>query len=202
MGTMRRLLPAMTLAALAACHPETTAPRPITALPRPLSSAEAGLVVSSNQFSINLLRETLRRSADTQNVFVSPLSFSMALGMTLNGAANATWTNIQHTLALDGMAQGDINVPPGATPLYRATRATDLTAIRTLLDKGANPNVAVKDGSTPLMVASGLGARRGGDEEIVEKTGRADPLDAVKLFVDAGAKVGAANDAGLGLAAT
>ncbi len=94
-------------------------------------------------------------------------------------------------------AQGDINVPPGATPLYRATRATDLLAIRALLDKGADPNVAAKDGSTPMMVAAGFGARRGGDEdEIVEKAGRADPLDAIKLYVGAGAKINAANEAG------
>ncbi len=93
-------------------------------------------------------------------------------------------------------AQGDINVTPGATPLYRATRATDLTLIRTLLDKGAKPNVTAKDGSTVLMVASGFGARRGGDEEIADKTGRADPLEAVKMFVDAGADVNAVNDGG------
>ena len=93
-------------------------------------------------------------------------------------------------------AQGDINVPPGATPLFRATRATDLAAIRALLDKGANPNVAAKDGSTPLMVAAGFGARRGGDEEVTEKAGRADPVDAMKLFVAAGAQVNAANEAG------
>jgi ankyrin repeat protein len=94
-------------------------------------------------------------------------------------------------------AQGDINVPPGATPLYRATRATDLPAIRALLNKGANPNVAAEDGSTPLMVAAGFGARRGGNEEdVVEKAGRADPLDAIKLYVGAGAKINAANQAG------
>ena len=93
-------------------------------------------------------------------------------------------------------AQGDINVPPGATPLYRATRATDLAAIRALIEKGANPNVGVKDGSTPLMVASGFGARRASDEDVVEKAGRADPLDAAKMFVEAGAKVNAVNDAG------
>jgi len=93
-------------------------------------------------------------------------------------------------------AQGDINVPPGATPLYRATRATDLAAIRALLDKGANPNLAAKDGSTPLMVAAGFGARRGGDEEVTEKAGRADPVEVMKLFVAAGAKVNATNDPG------
>src|SRR6185295_9707359 len=66
-------------------------------------------------------------------------------------------------------AQGDIAVPPGATPLYRATRATDLAAIRALIEKGANPNVGITDGSTPLMVASGFGARRANDEDVVEK---------------------------------
>jgi uncharacterized protein len=94
-------------------------------------------------------------------------------------------------------AQGDISVPPGATPLYRATRATDLPAIRALLDRGANPNVAAKDGSTPLMIAAGFGARRGGaEEDVVEKAGRADPLDAIKLYVAAGATINAANEAG------
>ena len=93
-------------------------------------------------------------------------------------------------------AQGDINVTPGATPLYRAARATDLVLIRTLLDKGANAGATTKDGSTPLMVASGFGARRGGDEEIGDKASRADPLDAVRMFVDAGADVNASNDSG------
>jgi ankyrin repeat protein len=56
--------------------------------------------------------------------------------------------------------------------------------------------VKTKDGSTPLMVASGLGARRGGDEEVTEAEGRADPLDAIKLFLNAGADVNSANALG------
>ena len=56
--------------------------------------------------------------------------------------------------------------------------------------------MAAKDGSTPLMVAAGFGARRGGDEEVIEKAGRADPVDVMKLFVGAGANVNATNDPG------
>jgi len=93
-------------------------------------------------------------------------------------------------------AQGDINVTPGATPLFRATRATDLTVIRLLMEHGANPSVNTKDGSTPLMVAAGLGARRGGDEEVVERAGRADPLEAIKMFLEAGADINAVNETG------
>jgi ankyrin repeat protein len=93
-------------------------------------------------------------------------------------------------------AQGDITVPAGATPLARATRATDLPVVRALLDHGANPNVGAKDGTTPLMIAAGFGARRGGDEDISEKPGRADPVEAMRLFVKAGANVNAANETG------
>jgi ankyrin repeat protein len=93
-------------------------------------------------------------------------------------------------------AQGNINVTPGATPLFRAIRSTDLVVVRLLMEKGANPSVKTKDGSTPLMVASGLGARRGGDEEVTEAEGRADPLDAIRLFLQAGADINSANLAG------
>src|SRR5262245_15726399 len=44
-------------------------------------------------------------------------------------------------------AQGNINVVAGATPLYRAVRAIDLAGAQLLLDRGANPSLAVKDGS-------------------------------------------------------
>ena len=94
-------------------------------------------------------------------------------------------------------AQGDIVVTPGATPLYRAMKATDLATARVLLDAGANPSLGIKDGSTPLMQAAGMGARRAAtDEDVVEKTGRADPLDAVKMFVAAGADIDRQNDLG------
>lgn len=94
-------------------------------------------------------------------------------------------------------AQGDIVVTPGATPLYRAMKAMDLTAARLLLDKGANPSAAIRDGSTPLMLACGMGARRVvTDEDVIEKAGTADPLEAVKMFVAAGADVNIQNDLG------
>ncbi|MBI4265267.1 MAG: ankyrin repeat domain-containing protein [Acidobacteria bacterium] len=94
-------------------------------------------------------------------------------------------------------AQGAIAVPAGATPLYRATRATDLATVRLLLDHGADPGQPARDGSTPLMVASGFGVRaRAADDEFTEAGPRADPLDAIKLFVEKGADVNAVNALG------
>ena len=94
-------------------------------------------------------------------------------------------------------AQGNINVAPGSTPLYRAVRAVDLAAVKLLLDAGANPSLPIKDGSTPLMAAAGLGAPRGGDEEVTEAGDRNDPVDVMKLLVDKGADVNSANDLGM-----
>ena len=94
-------------------------------------------------------------------------------------------------------AQGAITVPAGATPLYRATRATDLATVKLLLDNNANPSVAARDGSTPMMLAAGFGARAAAaDDEFTEAGPRADPLDAVKLFVEKGADVNAVNALG------
>ena len=94
-------------------------------------------------------------------------------------------------------AQGNINVAAGATPLYRAVRAIDLAAVQLLADRGANPSIALKDGSTPLMAAAGLGAPRGGDEEVTEAGDRNDPVDVMKALIAKGANVNAANDSGM-----
>jgi ankyrin repeat protein len=94
-------------------------------------------------------------------------------------------------------AQGNINVTPGATPLYRATRGMDLTSVKMLLAHGANPSLATKDHSTPLMAAAGLGAPRGGDEEVTEAGDKADPLDVLKALLEKGGDVNVANDAGM-----
>ncbi|HEY6508224.1 MAG TPA: ankyrin repeat domain-containing protein [Vicinamibacterales bacterium] len=94
-------------------------------------------------------------------------------------------------------AQGNINVPPGGTPLYRAVRAVDLAAVRLLLDRGARPGMAIGDGSVPVMAAAGLGAPRGGDEEVTEAGDRNDPVDVLKVLVEKGADVNAVNGAGM-----
>jgi ankyrin repeat protein len=94
-------------------------------------------------------------------------------------------------------AQGNINVAPGSTALYRAVRAIDLASVKLLMEAGANPSLALTDGSTPLMAAAGLGAPRGGDEEVTEAGDRNDPVDVMKLLVEKGADVNAANEAGM-----
>jgi ankyrin len=94
-------------------------------------------------------------------------------------------------------AQGNINVAPGSTALYRAVRAIDFAAVELLLGAGADPSQAIEDGSTPLMAAAGLGRPRGGDEEVTEAGDRNDPVEVIKALVAKGADVNAANSAGM-----
>lgn len=81
--------------------------RPKT-LPRALTSAEEILISSGNEFSFNIFRQIVA-SEEEKNIFISPLSISMALGMTLNGAEGTTKTGIKKTLGMSEMELQAIN---------------------------------------------------------------------------------------------
>jgi serine protease inhibitor len=82
----------------------TPTPTPV----RDLAAAEKELVTSNNKFGLKLFREIVSQEGD-KNVFVSPLSVAMALGMTYNGANGATQEAMQNTLELQGMSLEDVN---------------------------------------------------------------------------------------------
>lgn len=101
-----RVLPVMLAAVLiAACSDATTAP---DTPPRALTKDERAVVSHANTFGLGLFA---RMSADAPraNVFISPFSVSMALGMTLNGAAGDTRTAMQSTLGFAGMSDSAVN---------------------------------------------------------------------------------------------
>lgn len=70
--------------------------------PRPLTVGELQLISSFNGFGLRLFRDVVLDEPDS-NVFISPLSVSMALGMTLNGAAGQTEEAMKTTLGFSGM---------------------------------------------------------------------------------------------------
>lgn len=75
---------------------------------RPLTPLEKKLVQSNNEFGVHLFKEIIREDS-TENVFISPLSVSMALGMTLNGANGETEEEMKKTLGFAGMDLTAIN---------------------------------------------------------------------------------------------
>lgn len=109
MGILRRLFVVCVLAAASACT-DPAGPRdgPISSLPRPLSQAEEKLVSAGNNFSFALFK-TVSAATPQSNIFISPLSASMALGMTLNGAAGSTYDSMRVALQMEGISQEEIN---------------------------------------------------------------------------------------------
>jgi serine protease inhibitor len=77
--------------------------------PRMLTAAERRLVSSYNAFGLNIFRELVSNAPPDTNIFISPTSISMALGMTLNGAAGATEDAMKMTLDFGGMDIKQIN---------------------------------------------------------------------------------------------
>ncbi|HKR07961.1 MAG TPA: serpin family protein [Gemmatimonadaceae bacterium] len=90
-----------------ACSQATDSTGPISALPRPLSVAENKVISGSNDFAFDLFR-TGNADQHKANVFISPLSASMALGMTANGANGATYDEMVAALRLTGASREEV----------------------------------------------------------------------------------------------
>lgn len=84
--------------------PGTDDPEP----PRALTADEITLVQGDNAFGFNLFKELHIGDADG-NLFISPTSISMALGMTLNGADGETREQMVAMLQKSGLDEETIN---------------------------------------------------------------------------------------------
>ena len=104
---VRSIVVPLTLATLACSDPSGPGTS-ITELPRPLTIAEQKLISGSNEFAFDLLRE-INAAQRTSNVFVSPLSASMALGMTANGASGTTYDAMHNALRLGDASRQEVN---------------------------------------------------------------------------------------------
>jgi len=101
-----RVAACLVAASVAGCGQDSLGP--LTELPRELTVAEVRVIEGSNTFAFDLLRELVMAS-DSRNVFISPLSASMALGMTMNGADGETWAQMRDALGFAGMEEAEIN---------------------------------------------------------------------------------------------
>lgn len=73
----------------------------------------ADLIHADNQFALDFFGEVLS-NAETDNFMISPLSVSIALGMTYNGAAGDTKSAFEETLRMQGFTAHEINYIHGA----------------------------------------------------------------------------------------
>jgi serine protease inhibitor len=99
-------VPVLLCLAFAGCSDRVCTPEKL--VPRDLSPAEQQVVQAYNAFGLDLFRETVA-GGKNENIFISPVSVSMALGMTLNGAAGTTEQAMKSTLAFGSMTIEEID---------------------------------------------------------------------------------------------
>jgi serpin B len=66
------------------------------------------LIEASNRFSFNLF-DRIAKKQTNKNIFISPLSISLALSMTYNGASGETQSAMARTLEVQGIAISEVN---------------------------------------------------------------------------------------------
>ena len=132
----RRHLVIGALALATACQSSGVEPTPSapsaarTELPRALTPAEQSVLSASNAFSFALWNR-INHAASDSNIFVSPLSVSFALGMTMNGAAGTTFDEMRSALQL------------GTTPLASIDSGyRSLITLLTTLDPSTTMEIA------------------------------------------------------------
>ena len=130
-----RLLAALAaIATVAGCADGPTQPlgprAALTTLPRPLTPAEQSIIEASNDFSFALFGK-VSAAQPGANMFLSPLSASMSLGMALNGAGGSTYDEMRAALRFGSATQHDIDAG------YHS-----LIALLTSLDPGVQLQVA------------------------------------------------------------
>ena len=128
--TVAALAAALLLAACSSATEPHGPPGELTRLPRDLTGTEQQLIGASNTFSFALWSK-VSAAQPGKDVFLSPLSASFALGMTLDGAANQSFEQMRAALQMSGMSQQDINAG------YKS-----LMALLTSLDPGVTMRIA------------------------------------------------------------
>ena len=100
---------ALASALLAGACSESPITAPIARLPRALTAGETQLVAADNRFAFKLFRTMAVQESAGANLFISPLSVGMALGMTVNGTAGATRDSMLGALELAGLPMDEVN---------------------------------------------------------------------------------------------
>lgn len=113
---------------------------PEKAEPIVLKSAYLNKTAQDNNFAFDLLKTTIQAESKP-NVFVSPLSVSMALSMALNGAKGETADEMLHALRVSGYTMDQLNDYNQTLreALLRVDPSTELGIVNSVWNKAGFP---------------------------------------------------------------
>jgi serpin B len=107
------------------------------------AKVDSDLVSGNTAFALRLLR-ALVEEAPEKNHFISPVSISVALSMTMNGAVGETLEGMQEALSLSGLTMQDINEQ--FLSLLKSLEQADEDVLLTLANSiWLNPDYPVKE---------------------------------------------------------
>jgi len=101
---------------------EATASRQVMTAENGETMRNSTLAVANNEFGFDLFQQ-LKRQAANKNVFFSPLSVTLALAMTYNGAEGETKQAMGRTLKIQGMDLDELN--RASADLLQALKSAD-----------------------------------------------------------------------------
>ncbi len=88
-----------------------------------VAEKSAQLIAADNRFGLELFRRVTAEAGENDNTMISPLSVSLALAMTWNGAVGDTRSDMEKTLQLHGLTAEQINL--GYKTLVSALASAD-----------------------------------------------------------------------------
>jgi serpin B len=94
---------------LFSCKKDQVEQVPLEPVKIDLTSDQITLIDSGNSFAFDLFRKTAQDADKSENIIISPLSISVALSMTMNGADGATRDAMAEALRANGLSSEDIN---------------------------------------------------------------------------------------------
>ncbi len=91
-----------------------------------MDEKSAQLIKANNNFGLDIFRE-VRSESEKENIMISPLSISLALAMTYNGADGETKKEMEETLRVAGLTADEINT--SYNMLIKALQSLDSNVI-------------------------------------------------------------------------
>ncbi len=104
----RLLLTIVCLGLALACGPKNVSATPASGGAAPDPAASEKLVRANNEFGLSMFRQLFAAKPE-ENIFISPTSIALALGMTWNGALGATRDEMADVLGIGGMTLDDVS---------------------------------------------------------------------------------------------
>lgn len=136
---------------LTACQSDDDSNKPKARKDIDLTRSEQAITTAGNEFAFNFFR-TVTENEEKENVFISPLSASIALSMTANGAQNNTLNEMVNTLGFKDFTLEELNN-------YYQKLTNALLAVDNTTSLGLANSIWIKNGfevKTPFIDANRL----------------------------------------------